>query len=63
MAAPRRTLVRRSCPTDEGPHPLRPRSCRSPARRLVGHHLWAGACRITPVDVPAGRTVEWEVVS
>jgi len=38
----------RCCPTDEGPHPLRPRFCRSPARRVMGHPLWAGVCRSAP---------------
>lgn len=56
LGGPRRTLVRRSCPTDEGPLPLRPRSCAGPALHGVGcmlgtkpgggSPLRAGICRI-----------------
>ncbi|GAA0694187.1 hypothetical protein GCM10010193_56170 [Kitasatospora atroaurantiaca] len=35
LGGPRRTLVRRSCPTDEGPVPLRPATCRRQRRRAA----------------------------
>lgn len=60
LGGPRRTLVRRSCSTDEGPLPLRPRSCWGRPIAISGIALgrclsvgtavsdrsWAGVCQI-----------------
>lgn len=48
LGGPRGTLARRSCPTDEGPLPLRPRSCRSSGSPRGGVPLWVGVCWIAP---------------
>lgn len=63
LGGTRGTLVRRSCPTDEGPPRAQARSCRSPALDVVGHPCGWVSAGSPPVDAPTGRTVEWEVVS